>query len=168
MKSLFSILAIIGVAFLSSCATGSGNDPTDGATATINQTSGKGKQLLLPFPLKGATATINQTSGKGGSGCNQWDPSRPTDPPKGQMTPRKSIGWSGSWEVLIWLVEGKVRGAQIHEGKNGTAYKIFFPTEKEARDFLKNPAELPRIEAEIEKCPWSEPSIGKRQKWLDF
>ena len=100
--------------------------------------------------------------------CGEWK----GNPPKGQMTPRGSVGYDGKWEVLFWKVPDKGKAAQIHERDNGEiAHKIFFPTELEARNFLYWPKlrkpTIKEIEAEIEKCPWDEASRG-RQKWFDL
>ncbi|MCX6761363.1 MAG: hypothetical protein NTY33_00740 [Candidatus Moranbacteria bacterium] len=101
--------------------------------------------------------------------CGEWK----GDPPKGQMTPRESVGFEGKWEILFWKVPGKGRAAQIHERDNGEiAYKIFFSTESEAKSFLYLPdlrqPTIEEIEAAIEECPWTEPSRGRRQKWFDL
>jgi hypothetical protein len=101
--------------------------------------------------------------------CGEWK----GNPPKGEMTPRKSVGFDGRWEILFWLVPGKGRVAQIHERDNReVAYKIFFPTESEARAFLYWPDRrkptIKEIETVIKKCPWTELSRGRRQKWLDL
>jgi len=104
--------------------------------------------------------------------CGKWTGS----PPKGQMTLKKSLGYVKDdagifWEILSWEIIGKSAAVQVHVRLDfSVGYKVFFPTEEKAADWIRNPVSptLQEIRDALDKCQWHEPSKGRIQLWLNF